>query len=265
MSAIKRFFKRNSNSLPAKIIGGFGLSLYRFSENRNHDHTCNGELMVLEKIAKTNPKLIIDGGANIGKYCKLISQKLPNTNIIAFEPVENTFEKLKQNVGDLKNIELVHRGLFSKECTMEINLFSSDTHSTLYELEGVKYSADKKTKINLITGDSYLEQHNIEKVDFLKIDVEGAEYDVLLGLENALKKGVIKVIQFEYGYINISSRKLLVDFYTLLESHNYVLGKIYPKRVDFRKYLTKHEDFIGPNFIAVHKDEKELIRSLGQA
>ncbi|MFT6850838.1 MAG: hypothetical protein ACJATA_001654 [Sphingobacteriales bacterium] len=75
MSAIKRFFKRNSNSLPARIIGGFGLSLYRFSENRNHDLASNGELRVLEKIARTNPKVIIDGGS---KHWKI--QSLGNEN-----------------------------------------------------------------------------------------------------------------------------------------------------------------------------------------
>ena len=61
--------------------------------------------------------------------------------------------------------------------------------------------------------------------------------------------------------LNISTRKLLLDFYTIFEKHGYVVGKIFPRNVEFRKYEVKLEDFIGPNFIAVHKDERKIIES----
>ena len=67
------------------------------------------------------------------------------------------------------------------------------------------------------------------------------------------------MIQFEYGYINISTKKMLLDFYTYLENKGYLVGKIFPKTVEFRKYDFKYEDFLGPNFIAVKKTETELI------
>ena len=67
----------------------------------------------------------------------------------------------------------------------------------------------------------------------------------------ALAEGRIGVIQFEYGQANIVTRFLLRDFHLLLESHGYSVGKLYPARVDFRSYRFEHEDFIGPNFVAV--------------
>lgn len=70
------------------------------------------------------------------------------------------------------------------------------------------------------------------------------------------------MIQFEYGYINITTKKLLIDFYNYFESKGYMVGKIFPKYVEFRKYEFKHEDFLGPNFIAVKKTETELIKLL---
>jgi hypothetical protein len=39
---------------------------------------------------------------------------------------------------------------------------------------------------------------------------------------------------------------------------------VYPKNIEFRKYQYKHEDFLGPNFVAVHESEKELINVLGK-
>ena len=83
-----------------------------------------------------------------------------------------------------------------------------------------------------------------------------------MGFEEHIDKAAIKMIQFEYGYINISTKVLLFDFYNFFESKGYMLGKIFPKTVDFRKYEFKYEDFLGPNFIAVKKTEKNLIQLL---
>lgn len=106
-----------------------------------------------------------------------------------------------------------------------------------------------------------MKENNISHIDLLKMDIEGAEFDALYGFEKSLAGGKIKAIQFEYGYINITTKKLLIDYYNLFESHDYILGKIFPKNVEFRKYDFKYEDFIGPNFIAVKKSEIELIKS----
>ncbi len=76
------------------------------------------------------------------------------------------------------------------------------------------------------------------------------------------KQKKIAVIQFEYGKINIISHALLRDFYVLLKSYGYEVGKIYPKSVDFSDYNLDKEDFIGPNFIAVLKEKLQLITAL---
>ncbi len=261
---MKHFFKRNSRSFIMKWLSGFGRAMNRIYENRNHRVESNGELTVLKKIAETNPKIIFDGGANQGTYSKLAAELNPEALIYAFEPVETTFQKLESNIHNwgLKNIQVTNLGLYSSNQKKEIHLFSSSTHSSLFELKGVPYDSKSKIEITLVSGDHFMQTENIASIDFLKLDLEGAEYEALLGFEKALASGKIKCIQFEYGYINISAKKLLIDFYELLEKYNYLLGKIYPKYVDFRKYEFKHEDFIGPNFLAVLNSEKELINRL---
>lgn len=256
---LKRFFKKNSHSILFKPIGKFGLSLYRFYENRNHDIYSNGELNLLKKIAKTNPEIIFDGGANIGKYSITVRNIIPNAKIFSFEPVEDTFNKLKENTNKISNIFPVNKGLFSENCTKNINIFTSNTHSSLFDIQGINYKPNTASKIELIKGDDFLKDNKIDKIDFLKLDLEGAEYEALLGFENSIKKGIIKAIQFEYGYINISTKKLLIDYYNLLKKYDFLIGKIYPKKVEFRNYNNKHEDFIGPNFLAVHKSNTDLL------
>jgi FkbM family methyltransferase len=264
MSALKRIFKRNSHNSFFKGLAGFGRALNRLYENRNHDIYSNGELTVLKKISKTNPSIIFDGGANVGDYSAMASQTIPNCKIYAFEPVEATFQKLVGNMHHNSSVKPVMKGLFRENTSLEINLYKADEHSSLYDIQGLPEKSNQKQTIKLVRGDDFMQENNIDTIDFLKLDVEGAEYDALQGFEKCIKNGKVKAIQFEYGYINISTKKLLIDFYNFFEANGYVVGKIFPKKVEFRKYNFIYEDFIGPNFIAVKKSETALIESLSR-
>lgn len=264
MSIGKRIIKRNSHNGFFKSLAGFGRALNRFYENRNHDIYSNGEMTVLEKISKFNPSVIIDGGANVGDYSLLVHQIIPDCKIYSFEPVESTFQKLMENKKDHSNIIPIKKGLFKENCSSEINFYISDEHSSLYDIPGLPYGSDHKQIIDLVRGDDFIKENKLDRIDLLKLDIEGAEYDALIGFEDGIKSGKIKAIQFEYGYINISTKRLLIDFYIFFEANDFVVGKIFPKKVEFREYNYIYEDFIGPNFIAVKKSETELINSLSR-
>jgi hypothetical protein len=115
-------------------------------------------------------------------------------------------------------------------------------------------------EVDVDAGDSYFSSKGLSKIDFLKIDVEGMEGNVLQGFSKTLSQGLIKIIQFEYGMVNISSHFLLKDFYDFLVPYGYRIGKIYPNFVKFRDYSWwRDEDFKGPNFVAVLQTEDEII------
>lgn len=261
---LKRYVKRNSHNSFFKNLAGFGRALHRFYENRNHDLHSNGELTLIKKLSTLNPTVIIDGGANVGNYSRQLTKYCMGSKIYAFEPVGETFAILESNMKGYDNVITIMQGLFSEKATKRISLFPSNTHSSLFEIEGNKHKSIGYIDINLVAGDEFLRDYKINKVDFLKLDLEGAEYDAILGFKEILKKQDVRLIQFEFGYINITTKKLLIDFYNLFEEFGYILGKVFPKIVEFRDYNLIHEDFLGPNFVAVRKSDTELINLLSK-
>ncbi len=262
MSSLKRLFKQNTHNAFFKTLASFGKSMNRMYENKNYDIHSNGEVTLIKKVAAHKGAVVIDGGANVGGYTKAVYNCNPEAQIFSFEPVKATFDTLTQNIENCKTATPIQKGLYKEAKNQEIHLFPSSTHSSLYDIKGWKLESQETTTISLTTGDIFMKEENIELIDLLKIDLEGAEYDALKGFEKSLEEGKIRAIQFEYGYINITTKKLLLDYYEYLESKGYVVGKIFPKTVEFRKYNHKHEDFLGPNFVAVRKSDTELIKRL---
>ena len=113
------------------------------------------------------------------------------------------------------------------------------------------------------TGDAYCRANAVERIDLLKIDVEGAENLVLDGFWDMFSQGRIACVQFEFGMLNIYSKFLLKDFWDLLTGHGFTLGPIMPDGVWFRDYDPRDEDFNGPpNFFAVHHARPDLIAAV---
>jgi len=264
MNLLKQFAKRNSHSMLVKPFAGLGRSINRFYENRNHHARTNGELMVLNRISRLTPEVIFDAGANVGDYAELARQACPQAKIFSFEPVESTFKELEGNLlkKKIENVTAIKKGLYKEDKLITINIYPGHEHASLHDLKGVSYSAIGQNTIEVVKGDNLLKQLSLDSIDFLKLDIEGSEMDALQGFKSAFGNKKIRAVQFEYGYINITSKVLLCDYYDFFKSFGYILGKIYPKRVEFRDYAFKHEDFIGPNFIAIHSSDVELKKLL---
>jgi len=126
-----------------KVLAGFGRSLNRFYENRNHDIFSNGELTVLKKLAKLQPSTIIDDGVNIGEYSLITHKTIPTVSIY-FEPVLSTYKKLKEDISKAAKIHPFGKGLFSETCCKEINIYPSSTHSLLVDIQGLAYESREK-------------------------------------------------------------------------------------------------------------------------
>ncbi|MDA0194088.1 MAG: FkbM family methyltransferase [Bacteroidetes bacterium] len=258
---IKSFYKRNSRNLLFEQFSRFGLAINRIYENRNYDFRTNGELEVIRKLKQLNPEIILDVGANEGAYSEMLRGNFPDSRIMAFEPGKEAFKNLESKASRLLlNVYQIALADYSGKG----NLYQTgpSEHDSLLELEGMNREEQGFTEVDVMTGDDFIEQKGIKSIDFLKIDTEGSDLKVIRGFERIFAKQLISVCQFEYGYANITSRDLLIDFYRFFEERGYVVGKIYPKRVLFRNYNVRQEDFLGPNYLAVKNDMTDLIKML---
>jgi len=232
-------------------------------EQFSYDIDSNGEHSLLKKLKNNfNFKVIFDVGANKGDWAKRASRIFENAQIHCFEISKSNFNFLKK----LKNNNLVlnNLGLSDKnESILYKDYGSSSPVNTILEhtdFHDKKYSLKK---CQLITGDSYCKNNNIQEIDFLKIDVEGAESLVLKGFKNFLISNKIKIIQFEYGYANGDINFLIKDFYRLLNGSNYSVGPLKKEGVIFMDFDYGLNNFrSGPNFIAISNEYKEIIDSI---
>ncbi|HZF02469.1 MAG TPA: FkbM family methyltransferase [Methylomirabilota bacterium] len=227
-------------------------------ENCSGNFAMNGEEMVLRSLGGAPVQTVFDVGANRGDWSLLAHRLLPNARIYAFELSPPTFESLRQNTRTCDTIEIFNFGLSDHDGETFFYHYPEKSGETSVIAHPFQ-SGGVEMKGHLHAGDVFCAEHGIQKIDLLKIDVEGAEAAVLHGFKKMLAAKKISVIQFEYEKLNTATKFLLKDFYALLGDCGYAIGKIFPTYIDFRDYVFEHEILWGSNYLAVLKDQPDWL------
>ena len=144
---------------------------------------------------------ILDCGANIGLSVIYFKQRYPHAQIVAFEPDPKVFEVLKHNVsamGLASGVELVQKGLWDKETTLQFHSEGADGG----HISDLDSSRSNCLEVQTTRLRSYLE----EPIDFLKMDIEGAEVVVLEDCKDRLAN--VGALFVEYHSFSRSSQGL---------------------------------------------------------
>jgi FkbM family methyltransferase len=252
---------QHRKSTPMRLIAEKCRSFLALYENVDWDFSTNGEIRVLECLSNHGFSCIFDVGANHGHWTLAASKIFKDAEIHAFEIVPDTARMLREKVSNLPNVFANEFGLHEDEQEVEV-YWDVDRSTISTTLENTSLKTDSRLLCRVISGDSYMLDQGIQRINLLKIDVEGAEDKVLKGFSQTLIQGNIDIIQFEYSRRNILSHFLLYDFYMLLKQYNYTIGKIYPNYVDFREYSLWDENFYLSNFLAVRTELTQIIDRL---
>jgi FkbM family methyltransferase len=138
-----------------------------------------------------NPKVIIDGGANIGLFTVFIKNKFPDSKVISIEPDKENFEILKKNVSGYENIFCENRGLWKTETNLKV-YDKLDRGKWGMMVEETSEEGDVKA----LSINSIMDKHSINKIDILKLDIETSEKNLFSGdYQNWLSKTRMVIIE----------------------------------------------------------------------
>jgi FkbM family methyltransferase len=148
------------------------------------------EKQIYQFSAKTEKPVILDAGANIGLSIIYFKKLYPLAKVIAFEADKKIFDVLQRNIRSFgfESVGLVNKGVWDEEKTLSFYSEGADSGS----FENPNLSAAVEQQIQTVRLSSYMN----EAIDFLKIDVEGAETRVMQEIEPKLS--LVKNLFVEY-------------------------------------------------------------------
>src|SRR5215213_3257996 len=155
----------------------------------------NHEEDIIEHFTPKEGDIVVDIGAHMGRYTIISSKRVgANGKVVAIEADPSNFEMLNRNIklNQLTNVIPLNYAAYSKETKIKLYLPDEESGYTIYNtiMSNRAGTEDKFVDVNAQTVDYLLELNQIreEEVNWIKIDVEGAEFEVLKGATNVLSK-----------------------------------------------------------------------------
>ena len=219
----------------------------------------NGESIIIKTIIQ-NGWTVFDVGAGTGDWSTLACKYHKNIKLYSFEPVPGAYRTCTTRSTPLgAQVFNMALGDDNKETTMvhynrngNTNLSSMFTRPCVQKARGIR---SQKITVDVQTVDSFCANHNIPKINFLKIDTEGAEFDIMKGAFGMIRAGKVDVIQFEYGGTYRDAGTRLEQVYNLLQKCHYVLFRITPdKLIHIPIWQTCLENFRYSNYLAINRN-----------
>lgn len=168
----------------------------------------------------------LDVGANIGYLTLLMANRVgPQGKVIAFEPLAENFRILQENIklNGHANVVAENLALLGRAERIELRSATPGAITWVASVRIDQNSAVESQSVEAVTLDEYVQKKGIAKVDFLKIDVEGAEASVLEGATNVLNRDqpTLLIEMHELGRFKEQHPAILK-----LREHNYKLKSL---------------------------------------
>lgn len=201
--------------------------------------------------------IVFDVGANVGQFAKMAVHEISLENVIySFEPSGKTYLALQDviKVNKLESQVVAYNiGFGSVEASL--TLYSSEISSTIASLYNQanplrEFKNDYKEVVKIETIDQFCTVNSVSRIDYLKLDIEGHEYQALLGSVDMLSNNKVSFIQFEFGECQIDSKTFFRDFYNLLEDKYDLYRIVSDGLAPIKSYSADLEVFSTANYLA---------------
>lgn len=203
------------------------------------------------------PYCIVDAGANRGQFLDLALRSLgsESASIHCFEPGREAYRRLAERSSGDARVTLNKKGVGIRrgEATLHYNVEGSGLASLSKRRLGhfgVPFEMSEQVEIDTI--DDYCGERGIQRIDLLKMDIEGHELDALAGARRMFDARSISVVTFEFGGCNIDSRSFFQDFWYFFADVGMKISRITPSGYLYaiESYKEIDEQFRATNFVA---------------
>lgn len=133
--------------------------------------------------SRLRPQVILDVGSNIGSSILFFHEQFPEARIYGFEPHPDTFRLLEKNVAGISSVQIFNYGLGAADTELSIPFDNADFSRFMGNAAGADWSGPlTPTACQIKHAGTVAKDLGLTNVDLIKIDCEGAEYDVLTSL-----------------------------------------------------------------------------------
>ncbi|MFH0737104.1 MAG: FkbM family methyltransferase [Candidatus Micrarchaeota archaeon] len=181
--------------------------------------------------------IVVDIGGHIGSFSVFAAKKAEEGRVFSFEPVPGNFEMLKRNLGynRLDNVSASPKAVSGRSGKKTMYLTSHDTFSHS-SIESLVPDMNGKIEADAISLEDIFKENKLDKIDFLKIDCEGSEYEILSRTPLSVFKKIHKISmeyhEFDEGH-DLKTLKAYLESagYSISAVPSKRLGMIYAKRL----------------------------------
>ncbi len=217
------------------------------------------EFFLLNRILKPG-MVFIDVGANIGLYTLFASKKVGRKGVImAIEPSKREFKKLKANIelNKLINVRFLQVAISNYQGEVELLVATEEKsgHNTLGSFAYDSVALQGKERVRVERLDDIVHQIGLQRVDIVKVDIEGAEYSALQGAVNTLARFYPIIL------LELSDRTLVQQdgnsgqVWNFLVQNGYSIY-VFDEQTGLPSLGVKKPYFDSENIIAIHKTSK---------
>lgn len=206
----------------------------------------------LSRVMRHPVRRILDVGGNAGQTVRKFHELWPEAHIDSFEPTPALFEKLRARCESTPRAAAHNLALGASNGTMPFYCYESGLQNSF--LRNPDLPVKEELAIAVQTLDNWAAEHRVDSIDLLKIDVEGAECEVLAGAAGLLKPGRIHAILAECSlYPDDRSHGSFEQIRHLLASHGFYFIAFHGQfnRID-------NHQFVYADALFVHRDAIRL-------
>lgn len=238
--------------------------------NTDFNFRVNGEMRVLERLLPRlgERPLVFDVGCNDGEWSELALQRRGDIELHGFELAPQLQEQIERRLGQRANFKLCRFGLSDREATVSFAYYPDNDVLTSLVADLPRRGAGHEplraitVEGRVMRGDDYCAKAGIERIGYMKVDVEGHEVEVLDGFDRMFREKRVDAIQFEFGFEAFITGRTVRQFHKRFADLGYITGRVLTVGVHFSEHGEQFERLAFGNYVAVPRERTDLIQAL---